>query len=152
MTSHSEKLSKDKDQACNITVKTSAFPLIISSYLEEMSNLHNDTVERLLFKAAAWSPRDYVLSPFSTRWRTASWTLLMPKLLTPVSKHMASAFNKTFRNKTEKSRCNLMLRIKPSYQNWHRRGQQLQSFTWLLGEPPVSQTAHQFLQLHWMDR
>ena len=26
---------------------------------------------------------------------------------------MASAFNKTFRNKTEKSRCNLMLRIKP---------------------------------------
>ena len=67
MTSHSEKLSKDKEQACNITVKTSTFPLIISSYLEEMSNLHNDTVERLLFKAAAWSPSDHVLSPFSTR-------------------------------------------------------------------------------------
>lgn len=57
MTSHSEKLSKDKEQACNITVKTSTFPLIISSYLEEMSDLHNDIVERLLFKAAEWSPQ-----------------------------------------------------------------------------------------------
>lgn len=67
MTSHSEKLSKDKEQAWNITVKTSTFPLIISRNLEEMSDLHNDTVERLLFKAAAWSPRYYVLSSFSTR-------------------------------------------------------------------------------------